>query len=62
MGETLGGYLLGKGALVAAQRLGEDQAYYGGKIARFRLYGEAVLAACPVAVASISVGAEDLVA
>ena len=62
MGETLGGYLLGKGALVAAQRLGEDQAYYGGKIARFRLYGEAVLAACPAAVASISVGAEDLVA
>ncbi len=66
MGEVIGGWMLGRGALVAADRMAAERAigipdpYWRTKIGLARLYAEQVLAQAPGLTAAVTQGAADL--
>jgi alkylation response protein AidB-like acyl-CoA dehydrogenase len=61
LGDVIGGWMLGKGALAAAARLAAGEGaedYFKGKIALARLYAEQVLTLTPGMAAAVTQGAE----
>jgi hypothetical protein len=60
MGDVVGGWLLAKGAMAAAEGRAGDEAYARSKIALAHRYAETVLAQAPGQVAGITAGAADL--
>jgi hypothetical protein len=63
LGDVIGGWMQGKGALAAAARLAAGEGpedFYRGKIALARLYAEQVLALAPGMAAAVAQGAEVL--
>jgi hypothetical protein len=60
MGETAGGWLLGKGAIAAADGRAGDEAYGNARVALASHYAETVLAAVPGQTPAITAGAATL--
>jgi hypothetical protein len=59
-GDVMGGWLLAKGALAAAEGRAGDKSYAAGKIGLASRYAETVLAQVPGQIAGITAGAEGL--
>ena len=60
MGDVIGGWLLAKGALAAAEGRAGDEAYAATRIGLAARYDETVLAQAPGQVAGITAGAAGL--
>jgi len=60
MGDVMGGWLLGKGALAAAQGRAGDETYAGARIALAAHFAETVLAQVPGQMAGVTAGAAGL--
>ena len=63
LGDVMGGWMLGKGALAAARHLAEgegDKAYWRTKIGLARIFSEHVLAQAPGLTAAVTQGSADL--
>jgi hypothetical protein len=62
-GDTIGGWMLARGALAAAGRIAGGASadpYWRTRIALAHLYGESVLALAPGLAAAVELGATDL--
>jgi alkylation response protein AidB-like acyl-CoA dehydrogenase len=64
MGDTVGGWMLAKGALAARRNAssGDGDGYWRTKIALARLYGEIILARAPSLMGAVALGCDDLLA
>ena len=60
MGDVTGGWMLAKGALAAAAKVGEGDPFYVGKIALARIYADQVLTRASALADAIASGGEDL--
>jgi hypothetical protein len=61
LGDVAGGWMLAKGALIAANHLGDDDdKWWRTRIGLARLFAESVLAGAPALAAGVMMGANDL--
>jgi alkylation response protein AidB-like acyl-CoA dehydrogenase len=62
MGDVSGGWMLAKGALIAAEHPGDSDPWWGMRITLARVFAESILAQAPGLAAAVVMGAADLAA